>query len=206
VKIIFWNHLKSYEIFTRGCSKKPALNPTIIDHFTVRDIGILVVKVVFPNATDNESVKQLNECFSCKKVKDVSFSPQIRAIQEYNLDIVQQGSKTALYFLRDGNVLGTEAASGGVSFDPSEFPSPTAAATTSPSTETTKIQVRMLDGKPEVINIVLNASVEQLAHAVHASNATCFFTPFRIMSGLPPKLLSDRAETIEKADIKGGNI
>jgi hypothetical protein len=64
----------------------------------------------------------------------------------------------------------------------------------------------MLDGKREVINIALSASVEQLAEAVHASNVTCFFTPFRIVSSLPPKLLSDRAGTIEKADIKGGNI
>ena len=51
------------------------------------------------------------------------------------------------------NVLGTEAASGSISFDPSQFPSPTDAATTSPSTETTKIRVRMLDGKREVINM-----------------------------------------------------
>ena len=120
---------------------------------TVRDIGILVPKVVFPNATDNESAKQLNEYFSCKKVKDVGFSPQIRPIQGNTSVIVQQGSKTALYFSGDDNVLGTEAASGSISFDPSQFPSPTDAATTSPSTETTKIRVRMLDGKREVINM-----------------------------------------------------
>ena len=155
---------------------------------------------MFPNATDNESAKQLNEYFSCKKVKDVGFSPQIRPIQGNNSLIVQQGSKTALYFSGDDNVLGTEAASGSISFDPSQFPSPTDAATTSPSTETTKIRVRMLD------QYALSASVEQLSQSVHASNATCFFTPFRIVSGLPPKLLSDRAETIEKANIKGGNI
>ena len=120
---------------------------------TVRDIGILVAKVVFPNATDNESAKQLNEYFSCKKVKDAGFSPQIRPIQGNTSVIVQQGSKTALYFSGDDNVLGTEAASGSISFDPSQFPSPTDAATTSPFTEITKIRVRMLDGKREVINM-----------------------------------------------------
>jgi hypothetical protein len=124
--------------FYDGLLKKTALNKTIRDYFNVRDIDILVAKVMFPNATDNESVKQL-KYFSCKKVKDLVFSPQIRPIQEDNSGIVQQGSKTALYLSGDENVLGTEAASGGVSFDPSEFSSPTDAATTSPSTETTKI-------------------------------------------------------------------
>jgi len=87
--------------------------------------------------------------------------------------------------------------------DPSSLPAP---EEDSDGATVTSIAVRMLDGKRKVIKIALGASIEQLAaRAVQASNTT-IATPFRIVTGFPPKPLVDVAQSVGDAGLKGAQV
>ncbi|MGK3750875.1 MAG: UBX domain-containing protein 1 [Bacillariaceae sp.] len=118
-------------------------------------------------------------------------------------------------FSGEGNTLrssgaaeGGGGASGGADdtgiFNPSSLPSPEAITTTGENV--TSIAVRMLDGQRKVIKIKVDGTVEQLASlAVQASNTT-ISQSFRIISGFPPKPLTDPIATITQAGLKGSQI
>lgn len=95
-----------------------------------------------------------------------------------------------------------DSAVSGNTVDPSTLADPTATDTSRP---TTSIQVRLPNGQRKVIKINLDATVLQLASHMKpllGSDAT----PFRLVSGFPPKPLEDFALTVEAAGLKGAQV
>ena len=103
-----------------------------------------------------------------------------------------------------GAALGSnsDSAVSGNTVDPSTLADPTETDTSRP---TTSIQVRLPNGQRKVIKINLDATVLQLASQMkpHLGGDS---TPFRLVSGFPPKPLEDFTSTVEAAGLKGAQV
>jgi len=68
------------------------------------------------------------------------------------------------------------------------------------SKPTTSIQVKLLNGKRQVVKINLNATVATLAAMLQATE------PFRLVTGFPPRPLTDMNATIEECGLQGAQV
>mmetsp|Transcript_21355 Transcript_21355/g.30706 ORF Transcript_21355/g.30706 Transcript_21355/m.30706 type:complete len:276 (-) Transcript_21355:136-963(-) len=75
------------------------------------------------------------------------------------------------------------------------------AVTNDPQQPTTSIQIRLISGQRRVIKINTNATVLQLAS--HLADSV---QPFRLISGYPPKPITDLSQTIQEAGLKGAQV
>lgn len=100
-------------------------------------------------------------------------------------------------FSGEGNSLGTATISEDGLIDPSSLPSP---GTIDESQPTTSIQVRLLNGQRRVIKINTSASVLDLAAHIGGEAS------FRLVSGFPPKPITDLGQSIESAGLKGSQV
>jgi UBX domain-containing protein 1 len=102
-------------------------------------------------------------------------------------------------FSGEGNSLGTSAsASPDGLIDPSSLPdTPPPVDDAQP---TTSIQVRLVNGQRRVIRINTASTAADLAAHIGGD------TPFRLISGFPPKPLTDLSQTIEAAGLKGAQV
>lgn len=106
-------------------------------------------------------------------------------------------------FSGQGASLGSSvAAQVGNTVDPSSLSEATPVDASRP---TTSIQVRLPNGQRKVIKINLDATVLQLAAHVQPllDSST---TPFRLVSGFPPKPVEDLEATVEAAGLKGAQV
>ena len=102
-------------------------------------------------------------------------------------------------FSGQGNSLGSAAtASDDGIIDPLSLASPPPAVDEGQTT--TSIQVRTASGQRRVIRINTTATVADLAAHVGGE------APFRLVSGFPPKTLTDLGQTIEDAGLKGAQV
>lgn len=117
-------------------------------------------------------------------------------IDKRSEDYVEQFSS----FSGEGTSLGSAAAAStdGV-MDPSSLPEPPPLDESSP---TTSIQVRMMNGQRRVIKINTSATVLQLAS--HLSNDSAH--PFVLVSGFPPKPITNVSQTLEECGLKGAQV
>ena len=125
-------------------------------------------------------------------------------VQYWSNSISEEYVETFRSFSGAGATLGgnNDSAVSGNTVDPSTLADPTATDTSRP---TTSIQVRLPNGQRKVIKINLDATVLQLASHMKpllGSDAT----PFRLVSGFPPKPLEDFALTVEAAGLKGAQV
>lgn len=106
-------------------------------------------------------------------------------------------------FSGTGATLGASSSSttAGGTFDPATLSSPPPAIDT--GRPATSIAVRLLNGKRHVVKLNLDATVNDLAaHLVpHAESNS-----FRMVTGFPPKPLTDPSSTIEAAGLKGAQV
>jgi UBX domain-containing protein 1 len=107
-------------------------------------------------------------------------------------------------FSGQGTSLGTNVATVSSTtdniFDPVSLPA--TPASVDDSKPTTSIAVRLIDGQRRVVRINLHSTVADLAaHLRDASES-----PFRLVSGFPPKPLMDPSATIEAAGLKGAQV
>mmetsp|Transcript_15191 Transcript_15191/g.25744 ORF Transcript_15191/g.25744 Transcript_15191/m.25744 type:complete len:240 (-) Transcript_15191:167-886(-) len=99
-----------------------------------------------------------------------------------------------------GNTLG---ASGAISEDGVIDPSSLLDATpVDESQPTTSIQVRLLNGQRRVIRINVDSTVAQLAAHLRESSTQ----PFRLISGFPPKPITNVTQSIAEAGLKGAQV
>lgn len=82
--------------------------------------------------------------------------------------------------------------------DPSTLPS--SPPENDDSKPTTSIQVKLLTGQRKVIKISTHATVATLASMLEAEE------PFRLVTGFPPRPLTEMNATIEEAGLKGAQV
>mmetsp|Transcript_26193 Transcript_26193/g.38734 ORF Transcript_26193/g.38734 Transcript_26193/m.38734 type:complete len:234 (+) Transcript_26193:182-883(+) len=109
-------------------------------------------------------------------------------------DYVEQFSS----FSGEGNSLGTATVSEDGIINPASLPSPPTAL--DESQPTTSIQVRLLNGQRRVIKINTSAQVQDLAAHIGGEDS------FRLVSGFPPKPITDLTQSIEDAGLKGAQV
>ena len=85
--------------------------------------------------------------------------------------------------------------------DPATLPAEPPALDT--SRETTSIAVRLLNGKRKVVKINLDSSVSDLASHLREESSS---NSFRLLSGYPPKPLTNMNMTIADAGLKGAQV
>jgi UBX domain-containing protein 1 len=107
-------------------------------------------------------------------------------------------------FSGSGATLGTTAPASSSAegiFDPNTMSSDLPTATVTEGL--TNVAVRLPNGKRKVISIALCATIYDLAAHLRddADNA-----PFRLVTGFPPKPITDGTSTIEAAGLKGAQI
>ena len=97
----------------------------------------------------------------------------------------------------------TRTANAGGVFDPASLPAVPPVESTSSTTVTTSIAVRLLNGKRKVVQMALTATVTDLAAQLRdeAGGAA-----FRLVAGFPPKPLEDATATIADAGLKGAQV
>jgi len=106
-----------------------------------------------------------------------------------------------------GNSLGTATSSsgGGESSNGVFVPDASATAPTlDASRPSTSIQVRLLNGKRLVVKVNLDASVSSLGEHIDANGAST--EPYVLVSGYPPRPLTDLGQSIESAGLKGAQV
>lgn len=103
-------------------------------------------------------------------------------------------------FSGQGNSLGDSA-----SASPDGVIDPTSLPDTPPAVDdaqpTTSIQVRLINGQRRVVRINTASTVADLAAHVGGADG-----PFRLISGFPPKPLTDLSQSIEAAGLKGAQV
>lgn len=104
-------------------------------------------------------------------------------------------------FSGQGNSLGgtsTSASTDGL-IDPLSLPdTPPAVDDSQP---TTSIQVRLVNGQRRVVRINTSSSVADLAAHIGGGDG-----PFRLISGFPPKPITDLSQSIDDAGLKGAQV
>lgn len=101
-----------------------------------------------------------------------------------------------------GASLGTTSSSvdGSGVFDPASLHEPAAAAD---GAATTSIAVRLPNGKRKIVKVALTSTVTDLAaHLRDDADGS----PFRLVSGFPPKPIQDALATIDAAGLKGAQV
>jgi len=103
-------------------------------------------------------------------------------------------------FSGQGNSLrGSSAASPDGLIDPASLPeTPPAVDDSQP---TTSIQVRLVNGQRRVVRINTLSTVADLAAHIGGGDG-----PFRLISGFPPKPITDLSQSIEDAGLKGAQV
>lgn len=104
-------------------------------------------------------------------------------------------------FSGSGNALGdagAEVSPDGV-MDPTTLMEPTPVDDGQP---TTSIQVRLLNGQRRVVRINTDSTVAQLAAHLRESTTQ----PFRLISGFPPRPITNVTQSIEEAGLKGAQV
>lgn len=66
----------------------------------------------------------------------------------------------------------------------------------------TSVQVRLMNGTRRVLRMNLSSTVAQLAAHLREDSAQ----PFRLVSGFPPKPITNVTQTIEEAGLKGAQV
>ncbi len=100
-----------------------------------------------------------------------------------------------------GATLGNSTAITGSIVDPASLPAPTPLDESRPSTS---IQVRLPNGKRQVLKI--NLDVQVLEVAAHVAPLLGESGSFQLISGFPPKPLDDFEATVEAAGLKGAQV
>ena len=106
------------------------------------------------------------------------------------------GTGTSLGTLSSSLVSSSSASGGGV-FQPSLVSTSTQVDTTRPITS---IQVKLLNGKKQVVKINLHSTVRELASMLNAEE------PFHLVTGFPPQPLVNPEATIEESGLKGAQV
>lgn len=101
-----------------------------------------------------------------------------------------------------GATLGASSAVAGSTVDPRSLPEAQALDASRPSTS---IQVRLPNGKRQVLKVNLDVPVLQLAAQV-AQLLEDNSTSFQLVTGFPPKPLEDFSSTVEAAGLKGAQV
>ena len=102
-----------------------------------------------------------------------------------------------------GATLGASNAVTGSSIDPSSLPE---AQALDPSRPFTSIQVRLPNGKRQILKINLDVPVLQLAAQVAPLLQDDTTSSFQLVAGFPPTPLEDFAATVEAAGLKGAQV